>query len=101
MVQNIDDAVIKPLARLRDGDLPRRPLQEPYAELVLQPPDPFGHDRWRHAQRAGGERHAACRNDFRECLQFIEIKHFFVPKRQKTFFFYVSNAIRPSRASLV
>jgi len=73
--ENAKHAIVEALACLRQGDLPRRALQEPRAEPIFKPFYPLRHDRRRKAESPAGKRHAPRRNDLCENFEITEIGH--------------------------
>lgn len=63
------------LADFRDGELARRPLQQPDPEPLLQLQDSAAEFRLRNTERAAGRRIAAMVDDLDEVVEVVQIPH--------------------------
>ena len=70
-----DDALVEALARFGQRQLPRRALQQPRAQPLLQALDPLRHDGRRKPELAARRRHRAGRDDAREDVELGEAIH--------------------------
>ena len=67
--------LVKRLAHVGDGKMPRRALQQAHAEALFEQRDAPAQLGFRHAQRAPGWREAAMVDHLHKVIQVIQILH--------------------------